>query len=854
MKYCPTPSELSDYSLGKLGERSIWAISAHLAECEACRQAIEALDEPNDDLVAAVRGHAFLNHETIDSEALELRELAARAEPLGERMQIGEESHDGGRGSLLDIPSAESFAGSYGAALDGQSPSLSLADIDGSDSITGDSAAPRLLGQYLLLEKIGQGAMGAVYRARHERLKRIVAVKILPAGRVHDERAIARFKREMEAVGQLDHAHIVRATDAGESDGLHFLVMEFVEGLDLHSLAIACGKLPIADACELVRQAAIGLEHAHQRGLVHRDVKPSNLILDSRGNVKVLDLGLALLAESLEIEAASEDASLASIGGDTGEATGSTSPSQILGTREYMAPEQAASSRAVDGRGDIYSLGCTLFRLLTGGPPFPRENYESLFAHLRAVASDPAPFLDSQRPDAPPMLSAIVAKMLAKRPEDRFASAAEAAAALAPYTQGADLAWLIVCARNDIAPVDRRMAERPTAPLPAKQMRLAEATPIQAEVLAPGKCDVGRPNWEPTREDVFLAELSDGGWKDDRRPTASAKVWKLAIAAGCGGITILFVSIATPLGFYLFAKTGQSPNVAEAEIRDGAKPLVDDSRQGTQAGEHAISAPKFLSFSGAAHVTIENSDEFLNPQKQPFTAEMIWRSRGVTAPAISGASVLGFRADPPAERESPFGAASRNRFGIPRPPRGMSGPYAASAHDWTLVLTSPIGPSSQELLFEFRQGSRFGGMPGYHSGMARSGVAAHPGWHHLAVCSTGSEVLVAFDGTVHRQTLTHHVPSPPWEEAATSGSLFLGANGNDPFTSAAIGDIRAFRLSKGCRYRESFAPLASLPLDDETVCYFDFSEGSGERLEDKSGHARHGKIVGAVWSEIEGER
>src|SRR5262249_36648202 len=157
---------------------------------------------------------------------------------------------------------------------------------------------PSTLGQYQLLEKIGQGGMGTVYRALHPRLKKGVAVKVLSPSRTGDARAVARFQREMEAVGQLEDPHIVRATDAGEADGVHFLVMELIDGTDLSHLVRRRGPLDVADACELIRQAALGLQHAHEHGLVHRDVKPSNLLLSVRGELKVLDLGLALLSRN----------------------------------------------------------------------------------------------------------------------------------------------------------------------------------------------------------------------------------------------------------------------------------------------------------------------------------------------------------------------------------------------------------------------------------------------------------------------------------------------------------------------------------------------------------------------------
>jgi serine/threonine protein kinase len=232
---------------------------------------------------------------------------------------------------------------------------------------------PDHLGQYRLQEKLGQGGMGAVYRALHTRLKRPVALKVLPAQLLHDERAVARFRREMEAVGKLDHPNIIRASDAGEDASWHFLVMELVEGVDLARLSMLLGPLPVADACEVARQAASALQHAHQHGLVHRDIKPSNLLLTSSGEVKLLDLGLARFYGEQSIS-------------EVLTATGA-----VMGTPDYMAPEQSFEPKSVDIRADLYGLGCTLYKLLVGRPPFEGPEYGTLAQKLLAHAQVPVP-------------------------------------------------------------------------------------------------------------------------------------------------------------------------------------------------------------------------------------------------------------------------------------------------------------------------------------------------------------------------------------------------------------------------------------------------------------------------------
>ena len=278
----------------------------------------------------------------------------------------------------------------------------------------------RRLRDYLVLGRIGRGGMGQVYKARHVRLDRLVAIKVLPLERFADAAAISRFEREMKAVGRLDHPNIVLARDAGEADGVHFLVMELLEGFDLAAILKERGPRPLADACEVIRQAALGLQHAHEAGRVHRDLKPSNLFLTRAGTVKVLDLGLALIVEE-------------TIAGPL------TPADAAMGTFDYTAPEQWADAHRVDIRADLYSLGCTLFALLTGGPPFPADSHPTLTSKMMAHLHESPPPLREFRAEVPPDLEALVARLLAKAPDDRFQTPGELAGALAPFCIGADL-------------------------------------------------------------------------------------------------------------------------------------------------------------------------------------------------------------------------------------------------------------------------------------------------------------------------------------------------------------------------------------------------------------------------------
>ena len=275
---------------------------------------------------------------------------------------------------------------------------------------------------YQLGPKIGAGGMGTVHKAVHVWLGRTVAIKFISPALLDSPDMIERFRHEALAIGQLAHPNIVQATDAGRFNGMHYLVTEFVEGADLASLVRRHGWLEVPEACEAVRQAALGLAHAHDCGIVHRDVKPGNLLLATTGTIKLLDFGLARLAAGK---------------------TTLTNTGQILGTLDYLAPEQAADPRKVDPRVDQYSLGCTLFYLLTGEAPFSGPAYDSPASKLKAHLVDQPRSVHELRDRVPLSVAAVLERMMAKDPAQRYESLADAVQALEPYCREADLAALV---------------------------------------------------------------------------------------------------------------------------------------------------------------------------------------------------------------------------------------------------------------------------------------------------------------------------------------------------------------------------------------------------------------------------
>ncbi|MEX0716826.1 MAG: protein kinase [Planctomycetaceae bacterium] len=282
------------------------------------------------------------------------------------------------------------------------------------------------LGKYRLMSLLGKGGMSSVYLADHVLMRRRCAIKVLPAKRVDDSSYLGRFHREAQAVASLDHPNIVRAYDVDkEVDGqteIHFLVMEYVEGRDLQEIVHQEGPLDFIRTAEYIRQAALGIGHAHKAGMVHRDIKPANLLVDKSDTVKILDLGLARFFDD-------KDEKSLTVAHDE----------KVLGTADYLAPEQALDSHSVDARADIYSLGCTLFFLLTGSPPF---NQGTLAQRLMAHQAKEPPTIASLRADAPETLVAIARKMMAKRADDRHQSAEEVWNALTLWlADNADESW-----------------------------------------------------------------------------------------------------------------------------------------------------------------------------------------------------------------------------------------------------------------------------------------------------------------------------------------------------------------------------------------------------------------------------
>src|SRR6516162_7600239 len=374
----PSAEELAAFTLGTLDDETQASIEDHVATCTSCQE--RAATAPGDSFIELVRSvHA---------------RPAALADTLTEAVQV----HTPPPRPREAVAVAPSLAVPVGS-----DPANDL-----------NAIPPELEGheRYRVVRLLGEGGMGSVYEAEQIAMQRRVALKVIRGAGTASPAVLERFRREVRAAARLSHPNIVTAYDAETAGELHFLVMEYVKGISLAWLVKERGPLPIDEACDYVRQAALGLQHAHEEGVVHRDIKPDNLIRCSDGTVKILDFGLAALT--------------AERGG------GLTEANVVMGTPDYMAPEQAEDSHRADIRADLYSLGCTLYFLLTGMPPYPAA---TPLLKVLAHRDRPVPSLRRARPDVPQDLAAVVECLLAKSPEDRYQTPRELAAALKPFTR-----------------------------------------------------------------------------------------------------------------------------------------------------------------------------------------------------------------------------------------------------------------------------------------------------------------------------------------------------------------------------------------------------------------------------------
>jgi serine/threonine protein kinase/S1-C subfamily serine protease len=416
----PDPAQLTAFGRGTLDEETMAEVEGHLAACRACCQALDGLGD--DDFVELLR--VARNRSDLTTGFFSAASLSPTAPTNA-------------GATVFEVPSSFEISRSdFRSRLEATISAGGISGPGTRELPLEDELPPELLDhpRYEIVRKLGAGGMGSVYLAHHRLMDRPVALKVIRRNLLGNAAMVERFRREVKSAARMAlHPNIVVAYDAEQAADSHFLVMEFVEGVDLGHLVKFRGLLPIEEACDAIKQAAEGLEHAHQRGMVHRDIKPQNLMRTPEGQIKILDFGLARLASEAipEMVAAAEEQT------EPDAQIGASSPGirvtlthMVLGSADYIAPEQAIDPRSADIRADIYSLGCTLYYLLGGRPPFPEGNLaQKLTAHAERT---PKPLAEI-RPDVPAELGSVVDRMMAKDRSERFQRPAEVVQALGRF-------------------------------------------------------------------------------------------------------------------------------------------------------------------------------------------------------------------------------------------------------------------------------------------------------------------------------------------------------------------------------------------------------------------------------------
>lgn len=436
-----------------------------------------------------------------------------------------------------------------------------------------------VLGNYKLLRHLGAGGMSTVFLAEHKHMRQRRAIKVLPQHRVNDSSYLGRFYREARAAAALDHPNVVRAYDVDNDGDNHYLVMEFVEGTDIQKLVATQGVLSFEVAADYIKQAAQGLAHAHQVGLIHRDIKPANLLVDPKGTVKILDMGLARFSDD------EKQASLTQMHDEN-----------VLGTADYLAPEQAINSHTVDGRADIYSLGCTLYFALTGHPPFPEGTLaQRLLMHQQR---EPEP-ISKDRPDVPRDLVAIFKRMTARDLNARYQSAAEVEDALGRWLsdRGAGGRGGQVAARQVGGPARNPAAGTATMPRGVPMAKPAEDSGTRG--IGDTLSGSGQPTTKGPAGDKRMVEAkSKEGDSSSKLGGKRVLTAKAVTEPGTIGPPPAGKAVSRPAdkrsgdssgGFNFNINTGDDSNVLGS--RSSKKPTVNkagDSNKPTAAGGSAV--------------------------------------------------------------------------------------------------------------------------------------------------------------------------------------------------------------------------------------------------------------------------
>jgi len=741
----PTDQILSSYGLGKLDDASAEAVNKHLEECSDCRKR-----------VAEMSADSFLGR---------VRDAQAAGKSiLGQSQAGGTESLK--HANAAPPPSANTLP-----------PGLAEHT------------------NYQVLRELGRGGMGVVYLAENRMMGRKEVLKVVSSHLLNRTGVLDRFLREIRLAAQLDHPNIVTACSASRVGESLVLSMEYVAGYDLSQLVKRNGPLSVAQACNFVYQAALGLQHAHQHGMVHRDIKPSNLMLAREGNkpvIKVLDFGLAKVTREGLVEGSL------------------THEGQMLGTPDFIAPEQIRDAQSAGIQADIYSLGCTLYYLLTGSPPFEGP---SLYDILQAHHSMDAKPLNLIRPAVPFELAAVVAKMMAKEPERRFQTPAEVAEALKPFFKpgahpGAGL-------RPEISRVGK--TEVSSRPVVAGVAPARPATLHAAPARAPRSLSTPKPEgaaWESLIE-LRETEFSAAAAKPEphvararapvRRPPW---VWA-SVAAG-----VFFVGLVVASVVILWPRNGTivSANLPEQSV------VSADGKEFSAGG------------AGGSPTSVGSGLE-----QAPASPPAAPREHVDTAEA-SGAR-YGLRFDP--GRNSFVRTKLKYDGGHPVTLEAYVRPLARPDYAGSIISCVEGSGIEITILAEGNACLDVHSRGQYHRVLSRGSLIGKRA--HVAGVLADGHLLLFVNG---KREGSLNLPGP-FDPSPLP--FYVGGNPNRDGSAACLfnGIIEEVRISNSARYGGDFDPEELLGADTNTLLLYRFKWGTDNIAVDASGHGNDGMILGA---------
>ncbi len=729
------------------------------------------------------------------------------------------------------------------------------------------------LGNYVILDKLGQGGMGMVLKAQHKRMARVVALKVMSPAAVKSKDAVKRFHREVQTAAKLTHPNIVTAFDADEAKGTHFLVMEYVEGDDLSQLVKKHGVMSVEQAIECMIQAARGLTHAHAERVIHRDIKPANLLLDKHGTVKILDMGLARLEGGLSDAAGVEGAGL-------------TQSGAIMGTVDYMSPEQAEDTRHADARADIYSLGCSLYYLLTGHAVYGGETMmKKLLAHREAPLPPLSNVLASggrQPPGAldygvtntpgglrPPLaeLQIVFHKMIAKRPNDRYQSMGEVIADLERCRAGQSVTVNVNAVSGESGSnYELQKFLRQISGEEGSQVTSATSGPLgmggpvdgtvetvfttnnsagtdpQTEMTIAGERSRRAGGGKTKSRNVLLASVSVvllliGGWWLVRTPRGAVRIEitdeQIEVTVGETGRTLRGVSDETvriPVGEHvLHVLVGETqldtPEITVAKGEPGAFKVERVGNRVRVMRDGKFLVAKELPKSKASGAKNTANAGTSSDAVQNYALEFDGKASHVEIPTLERHQSEPLTLEAWVRSAKPAGVLVR-----------MEGRAAAQIHVATYndALAGGELGSPQDLHRYLNAGSKLS-----------AEIMTHVAY---VIDERGAKLFL---NGVHVQTLRGKFATP--NSQTPFRGTWLGAQPNNQGGSSYLfqGVLDEVRISKVARYDKDFRPDVRFTPDKDTLALYHFDEGQGDVLKDSSGNKHYGKIVGAKWVKVE---